>query len=165
MKQVTFSKKSWHWLVATRYGDLDFNIERYEPGYVDNSSSKRYPPGNICSYAGCVLRGLFRIGAILLACSILSYPIGTLLGWIAACIGMLKWIIPTGPVVGTLIVISYIIMGVLLSFGIVNGIARFNKKRYKAVPVNSKPDSFMKHAYRRFKDKTCFRIVVDHNET
>jgi hypothetical protein len=131
---------------------------------VDNYGKLR--PGetiDICQYIRLVLFGLIKaIGAtliIILFVSWVSFSIGNLIGWLfmdyaIEPIAVIVWI--TFGVLGAITTMSHLIITY----------DRYQNKRYWAkiykeggVLPEVKP-SFLSLAYRKFKDKTCFKLEI-----
>ena len=152
MKEYTFSSKSWHYKLANVGVQRVWDFEEID----------------ICSYIRKVLAGaLVFVAAFFGATAIaifFGYGFITLGMWFVDCLTSGNWVLPN-PIAGLilftilLIVFGFIIVGVriLLEKAIDKFVDYTIEHRHPQL-VKEKEPSFIAAAYRKFKDKTCFRI-------
>lgn len=139
MNSVELSKNSWHYKLATKFGDY----------YWYSSTS------NICAYVREVIKGFF----ILLGVG------GLALMGVVAIVTTLYWLIMHGfhflnapPfVIASAGLTSIVSLGTGLGLGI-SKIIEYQDMKRQANRANPPQPSFLKLAYRSFKDKMCFKI-------
>jgi hypothetical protein len=145
MKTETISKKSWHYRLATRYGaQSEFDL-------VEGDA-------NICEYIRNMFMGLVLIAAIICVITLLSFLfIMQPMIYFLASILELGWHTPTTEM--------FVILTVESIAMIVPLIYLFSQSEtYKRLvvvantPTSEQPPSFVNLAYRKFKEKTCFRL-------
>ena len=146
--EFNISKNSWHfWL--QNFGAN----EKYWGSYGTD----------ICTYTRRVFWGLVRLTALSLLIAALIYSLGDFFCWI--------YLLIVGPYIGPGIGAFMITMllGVfsllLVIAGGVKGVETIkNAHREKQRNSPPKDPSFLTLAYRKFKEKTCFRLTVIDNE-
>lgn len=156
MKEVKFSQNSWHWRLANTYGNAKTRYD-YE------TETDKYE-GDICSYTRSVMWG--ALAALLLTAG---------LGLIAASIADFGAWVVVGFLVGTWVkidVLGFLIIAATFAVVVVAAMIyvatkhekwkrkRWERKHERAMVEEEKPEGFVKAAYRKFKDKTCFRVEV-----
>lgn len=156
MKEVKFSQNSWHWRLANTYGNAKTRYD-YE------TETNKYE-GDICSYTQSVMWG--ALAALFLT---------AVLGLIAASIANFGAWVVAGFLVGSWVKIDalgFLIVALTISAAIVAAMFyvaskhekwkrnRWARKQELAMVEEEKPEMFIQAAYRKFKDKTCFRVEV-----
>lgn len=136
MKQLTLNKNSWHFLVATKMG-----------GYND-----RYDDSDICSYSRKIASGLLRLGF----CGLLIAMIGfimfhTLFGiWFSIMFG--TFFFTSLGMVG----VGFIVLAVQIV--VVSKVLGYLQNRSTSTEYRNRPDGFIKHAYKSWKEKFCVQV-------
>ena len=144
MKEVELSRKSWHYQVATRFGNYN----------------ERFDGNDICSYRSSVLVGLMAFMGFLLAMLVVIWVV------IVPVIGIYDYfnniVIPDR-------MIPALIMGGIIDIGLVGiGIAllrehyvdRLHNNRIDYVIDNViKEPSYLSLWYRDFRDKICRKVI------
>ncbi len=136
MKPVTFSKKSWHYWLATNIGDF-----------------KTYSQNDMCSYVNNVIKGLLIVllaSTIVLGCS--ATVISFLYHIIGKMLGLIHRSMEVYEGMGMMFVILALVV-VVAMFGR-DWLANRREKQY----ASQTPPGFIKTAYRSFKDKVCFLV-------
>lgn len=156
MKEVNFSKNSWHWRLANTYGNAktryDYKTETY-----------KYE-GDICSYTRSVLWGILGALVVTAALGIVAASIANFGAWVVAGIVMGSWV--KLDLLGAIIIAVVCVAAlVALVFYLTTEHEKWKRRRWelrhkRAFLEEEKPEGFVKAAYRKFKDKTCFRIEV-----
>lgn len=142
MKALTFNKNSWHYLLATKMAH--YRPYDREHGYGDNT--------DICTYSRHVMGGLLLLtlaaAGIAFAGFIASH---ILLGvWFSIMLG--TWFFSDWAI-GAMIVIGVC----SVAFGGAALIA-WNRDRRMSTEYRNRPDGFVKHAYKSWKEKYCVQI-------
>lgn len=142
MKALTFNKNSWHFLLATKMGH--YRPYDRESGYGDNA--------DICTYSRHVMGGLLLLtlaaAAIAFAGFIVSH---ILLGiWFSIMLG--TWFFSDWAV-GAMIVlgIGAFVIGMKVAID-------WQYERRMSSEYRNRPDGFVKHAYKSWKEKYCVQI-------
>lgn len=138
MKEIVFSSDSWHFWLA-EFPDQQFRGK------------------DVCSYVRSVMRGIIILILISAICILVSVPTLTAL---ALDIWFLfhTYAMPVEFVGGL-----FIAGNVLLVFAFVM-VASFyiaERKRKRKELEQSKPDGFIKTAYKSFKDKVCYQVRIE----
>lgn len=156
MKEVKFSQNSWHWRLANTYGnartryDYETETDKYE--------------GDICSYTRSVLLG--ALGALVLTAvlCLIAACFANFAAWIAAGIVSGGWVALDGAGAAFIALVVFVcaMAGALYLSSEYEGwkYRRRMRKQEQAMVEEEKPEGFVKAAYRKFKDKTCFRVEV-----
>lgn len=145
MLEFTLKEKSWHMWLANFGGT---RIGSYE----------RRCGTDICSYIRAVFWGSMALLALTMACLAFATMIGaTLYNYYSIIFNGFEevWGV-TVLVTLVLFCLAFITLGVYLQ-------EKYKEWRWKN-PVKSKPPGFTKLAYRKFKDKTCFKVNFVRNE-
>ena len=146
MRSATFSRKSWHYRLASVYSDgNDYNMR------------------NICSYTRKVLKGLILAAFIVGLFSFISFPFGGVVLYIVACLQTGLWFNPFDYTshmdkiidVWVLFISIYIFVGTIM--GIVYGVYFCFRSIRKTTPM----PSAVSEMYEAFHDKTCFRVNLE----
>lgn len=148
MKSLNFNRDSWHYKVATRWGGM--------PEWFEDT--------NICDYTRAVMKGL--LGALLLATlafALLYWAADTIAWWIAMLVTGV-FIEEPGPIILTGLTAFAIVVS-SLSYALHRfsewKLKRDEEKAGAAKHTPRKPDSFVKKAWRSWKDKTCVRVTLN----
>lgn len=156
MKEVKFSQNSWHWRLANTYGNAktryDYETETY-----------KYE-GDICSYTRSVMWGV--LGALLLTAvlGIVAASIANFGAWVVAGIVVGSWV--KLDLLGAIIIVAVCVAAfVALVFYLITEHEKWKRRRWelrheRALLEEDKSEGFIQAAYRKFKDKTCFRVEV-----
>jgi hypothetical protein len=166
MKQFEYSKKSWHFRLASTYGDIR---TEYRKVYLNDEwiGSETYYDGDLCTYIRHMIVGLFKLSGISLACLIGLLPMTLALTYLVACI-VTGQFIPLDGEDDAIVVVGIGLWSVLFICFSLAGY-HFAKEKYREkYPkpeidlelAEPKDPSFATIAYRKFKDKTCARILV-----
>lgn len=149
MKTETVNAKSWHYRLATTYG---------------NASKYRLEVGeaNFCSYFWSCVFGMFLVFSVIIFSSLFSIFLVLMPGvYIASTILELgfhfpaDWFVVAGFVFDA-ILFMFVAACVAQEKGYIAKMAESYAKLKPNTPP--KPPGFMKLAYRKFKEKTCFRL-------
>ena len=152
MKALNFNKNSWHYRLVSK-------LELYEAPHQKDiwGDGELYTvgdSGDICTYSKRVIFALFLV-SIIIAAIILSLTIAvhTLLGIYFSLLAN-EWIFTEFGNVGMILSIATISMiGIYVA---VEDLDDYYKR--KSNKKSNKPDSFMKNAYRSWKNKFCIPI-------
>jgi hypothetical protein len=142
---IQLNRKSWHFWLASKFGDYCYSEPEYQ---------------NVCTYTRCFLKGLivFIISTILtvfMGAIFLGLPLFAL-GWlIGYMFGFFSLFDPKSRLADT-VFSGFLLSLMWIVFGIIFGIVKFwkNGKKFAAV----KQPSFLKVAYRSWKDKYCIKV-------
>lgn len=148
MKSLNFNRESWHYKVATELGGLP----------------KWFETTNICEYTRAVLKGAIMMMIVAAAAFGLLYWVAITIAWWIAVLYTGVFIDASGPIVLSGIVIIFtVVSAVTILINRFQGwlYARQCKKHRECDYAPPKPDSFIKKAYRSWKDKTCVRITLN----
>jgi hypothetical protein len=145
LKTINLKTNSWHYFLAVKMGDF------------------RPSSGDFCSYVRNVIGGSFLTLFLATAASALG---SALLAGVAN-IGLLiyHWLTgtaytPNGFLVfGTVILLTVTLVSALLFFSV--WFKDWREERQLVNQAINKPDSFLKSAYKSFKDKVCFKVNFD----
>lgn len=149
MKELIFNKNSWHYKIA--------NWMDYDPDYHGS---------DICSYTRRIGLGLLFIGLAFVLTSVLCYALVQALFGLVFSLAVGMWIV---SVIGeiTLIAIGTIsgFIAVLFLVGwFSQKLHERRERRYaKRLTEPEGPDSFVKHAYKSWKEKYCVNIKFIEN--
>lgn len=149
MKALNFKKDSWHFKVATKLGGYT------APFYSEYDDRMVGDNADICTYSKAVARG----GLILLIIAVIIYLAAlvimhTLLGVIFSFI----YGYPIFTEMGVAGVMLSLIAGITtVLFKLSQYMSkRAEERRYQTKEV--KPDGFVKHAYKSWKEKYCMPV-------
>lgn len=158
MKEVKFSQNSWHWRLAGFYGNAEMR-------YNYETETERYD-GDICSYIRSMLYGLFRVVVLTAILGLLAASLGNFGAWVVA--GFMTGTFIKIDALGSIIMILTAVVALMVVFFFC--ISKFEnwkqarrKRKHEQLALEKleeQPESFMRAAYRKFKDKTCFRVEV-----
>lgn len=150
MESKNFSLNSWHWRLVSGVGTLR-GAEYVESGETFST--------DICTYIRAVIKALIAVAiTTLLALGIVFIT--------AHGIAYLAAIILNGALVepnfhAVVFMVSAVVIGSILGLTYLHEKYReWKDERDYAKIASPKPDSFVTAAYRKFKDKTCFRVNV-----
>ena len=153
MKEVKFSQNSWHWRLAKTYGNAKTRYD-YE------TETDKYE-GDICSYTRSVMWGILGALVVTAVLGIVAASIANFGAWVVVGFLVGSWVKldPLGAIIiGIMIVVA---LGALVIYACANYEKWKRKRKYKrAMFEEEKPEGFVKAAYRKFKDKTCFKVEV-----
>lgn len=153
MKTETVNVNSWHYRLATTYGPVsEYWLAR--------------GAGDFCSYLRGVFLGMMLVFLITILGSILTVAlIGMPLIWLVASVLELGWHFPPAEVgIFILFDICIAIMAFFGWFHLSGNYAKTVKAVKIALGTNSektvvkKEPGFIRLAYSKFKEKTCFRL-------
>ena len=150
MKALTFNKNSWHFLLATKVAG--YNAPYSYEGYICGDSA------DICTYTRHVMGGLLLLTfAGLLIAGVGFILSNILLGiWFSIMLGMFFF-----SEVGTVGLVFIGAGGGL--FGL-KTLINWYVDRSSSAETIERPDGFVKHAYKSWKEKYCLKInFVDKN--
>ena len=153
MDAVHFSKKSLHWRLASAYGSLT------DWEYDDHDT-------DICRYAKAVGFGFFRALLLTGAGGCVAFGLGDLLAWVLAMAVTGVWdLAPDWPAHITLaITIAMLATAVFLGIYVALDTHVYKVRRWwrgAKIVRQEKKQSFIAATYRKYHDKTCFRVIVD----
>lgn len=150
MKPLKFSKNSWHYKVATKFGGLE------AWGDLD-----------FCEYVRSVLLGIFLLSMIAIICFAGLFALADWMAWVSAMIITGSMITPSEPatIITACWVIAFIIIGCVYGSRIYDN--RKEARRLEAFKawqaggeyIPTQP-GFITMAYRTLKEKTCFRVEL-----
>lgn len=147
MYTVNFSKKSWHYHLATA---TLFKLQAFE----DIEST------DICSYIRRVFLGSLLFFVFIVAMVTILAPVADAIAWVAAMIATGGYVTPDPVLQAGMVLSTTIIIVATCVFGVPKGIDMFREMRDNREPLSKKPDGFLKQCYRKFKDKTCFKVEL-----
>ncbi len=139
MKTLKFNTKSWHYQLATK-------IANYNPGYNDE---------DLCTYTRHVLGALLILMVGVAGVAIVGLLASHMILGIIFSIMYKTFMFTEFGVIG--LILSTII---LLMFSVIyttKYLERRKAAKYRGGYV-PKPDNFIKHAYKSWKDKFCVKI-------
>lgn len=145
MKTLKFSSKSWHYELAHTF--------------------TKYPEtGNFCAYVRAVIMGfMYCITFIVIVSAALYVFVIDPLAWLVYYInyGILE--LETGNVmlVTEIFAFLFAVYDVFYKDRLVDWLDEKRYERLKKKYSTTKKDSFIKSAYRSFKDKVCFRVEFE----
>jgi hypothetical protein len=139
MKELVFRKDSWHYRIAS-FGGFD-----------------RMSNQDICTYTRRFLFGIC-LGALVFAIFLfLSKTIIDVVLGLAFSLIYSAWIMTSLGTAGVIIIVT---IGILFLMGL--GINYLRDLKDAARNKNSdKPDGFVKHAYKSWKDKYCLKVKIE----
>ena len=152
MKALTFNKTSWHFRLAKMAGyKVPYYDEYWREARGDNA--------DICTYSKHVMGGLLALAGTGIVIAIIGFLLSHILLGIYFSLKLGMWFF-SDVAVGTMLVIGIC----SVSFGIVS-IFTWNNDRKRSTEYRNRPDGFVKHAYKSWKEKFCVKInFVDPNE-
>lgn len=156
MKEVKFSQNSWHWRLANTYGNAKTRYD-YE------TETDKYE-GDICSYTRSVILGALAALFLTAVLGLIAASIANFGAWVVAGFLVGSWV--KIDALGFLIIALTIAVAVVAAmFYVVMKHEKWTRvrrarKQELAMAEEEKPEGFVKAAYRKFKDKTCFRVEV-----
>ena len=141
METLKLKKGSWHYRLASITANLEiFN----EP--------------DICSYTRSVLAGMLIVAAVTVLFSFVSFTLAhMILGVIFASIYG-AWILTDIAIIGYILTATFGFI-FLIDRGI--KIADVRRIRNKLNPKEVKPDGFVKHAYKSWKNRFCVKVTFE----
>ncbi len=131
MKTYTLKRNSWHYWLADFADKVDTDTD-------------------ICTYIRKVFQGVFALLILIVACTAVAAFIGTGVWNILNVLFFTASLNPAG-----IIFISVFLGAVLV------GLNEYYKNKRTHGSVEHKEPGFVSLAYRKFKDKTCFRIRIE----
>ena len=166
MKPVAFSKDSWHWRLAHKYGGAEEEYNTQEDYECTGNRWTGYQ-GDICDYMKHMLSGFFACLLITVAGCLVGFAISDSITWAIACYkyGMIE--VGYGPVW-----LSAELAVILLWGSVYLYYTWQDNKQHKQYVANRAAieagtyiepvtkNSIMSSIHRRIKDKTCFRVEV-----
>lgn len=148
MKTLTFDKNSWHFLIATKIAGY---TAPFEYTYNDGTTAVHGDPGDICTYSKHVMGGMFLLTLSGLAIAGAS--------WVVVHMLLGVWF---SLMLGTFFVSEVGIAGFIVTIlaGIIVGVKWRSDRKMSTEYRNRlvKPDGFVKHAYKSWKEKFCLSI-------
>lgn len=152
MKTALLSQKSWHWRLAYSYGSAKITEVWDGEKYVDMYE------GNFCKYFWQVVGGAIWALVITVICGLLSWCLVDFFLWIA--VGVFYHFIDA-PFGAFFFTAMLSIIAFLSAIGGVGHIFfKIREQRRGKVTIQADKPGFFRLAYRKFKDKTCFKIEV-----
>jgi ABC-type phosphate transport system permease subunit len=145
LKTINLNKKSWHYWVATTVGS-------FKPSSSD-----------FCKYVRHVI-----LGSLLLA--FFSIVVAVVVGFLGGGlinIGILVWdFLSRTPytITNAFMQAGSLVLCMISAAGIVGALIYFAKSAYderkwaNEIANTNKPDSFVKNAYKTFRNKACFKV-------
>lgn len=145
MKTINLKAKSWHYFLAVTMGNFDPDS------------------GDFCSYVRNVILGLvftIAISAVLggIGSSLLAGVLNIVLLAYHFIMGT-AYTAPSFMMFGTALLCAISVVMALAS-GAIFVKNRLQERKYANA---DKPDSFLKSAYKSFKEKVCFKVNFDNN--
>lgn len=147
MKSLEFSKESWHYHLATVYGDM----------------SKWREVTDLCTYVRYVGFGAFMACVVTVAVSAILYMYTNFFMWVYVC---LRYSYTRMDDSAWLAAFTFMCVGVVLAFKLFGMVAeKYRNKRWAQrveqgyIQLESKP-SFLAKVYDSIKNKTCYRIEL-----
>lgn len=141
MNQVEFNRKSWHYRLATVYGQYRETNYWGEP---DLSNS------NICAYTKAVLWGFALALAFTALAAVGGYMVIDFFSWLFAMYSVGGFI---EPQIFALVIVSLLGFGIIIALGV-----WLTERRPIEKLMGSVSNSFVGNAYEAFKDKVCFEV-------
>lgn len=141
MKHVDINRKSWHYRLATVYGQYR---ETNYWGEQDLSNS------NICTYTKAVLWGLALALAFTALGAVGGYMVIDFFSWLFVMYSVGGFI---EPQIFALIIVSMLMLGIM----VVGGVLLTERKPIEKL-MGLVGNSFVGNAYEAFKDKVCFEV-------
>lgn len=142
MLTFTLKKDSWHYWVA------NFAERRVRPEYDEGC--------DICSYTCAFFGGLFWLTLVTTLTTMLSI-------WaLVSLVDLGNWVIfggylpPYAQVFGIVVIVVPMFLGLIAFIAFLRHKAEEQREKYINAP--RPPPGFVKLAYRKFKDKTCFKL-------
>lgn len=159
MKSLNFNKKSWHYYLATNFGNY------IAPYSYDDDATLYGDKGDICTYIRYVFKGL--CGAFFLG--FLIFALGNLFFETIFSIGFSFYYgVDLFSVVGAIgtIATSFSLICVIIWYLVGKSLDWRADRRYarqhasnNMISLIPKPDGFIKHAYKSWKQKFCVQIT------
>lgn len=136
--EFTLKKDSWHFWVA------NFMTKRIRPEWNEGN--------DICSYTRAFFAGLFWLAMAAV------FGVGGVC-WVGASLwSIFSYLFLNNTELGFYAQLFLFVVGTLISFiAIIAAHVKIREYRDEH-PAKEKPPGFVKLAYRKFKDKTCFRL-------
>lgn len=150
MESKNFSLNSWHWRLVSGVGTLR-GAEYVEAGETYST--------DICTYIRAVIKALIAVAIMTLLVLGIVFITAHGIAYLAAIILNGTFVEPNFHAI-VFMVSAIVIISVLgLTYAHTKYREWKDERDYNKI-VSNKPDSFVTAAYRKFKDKTCFRVEV-----
>lgn len=158
-----FSKNSWHYLLAKKYGGLPIisHYEHFDDGR--NSIEHERYEGDLCTYLRHLTGGLIVTSLIVFISTLISMMLLIPVAWLFARLMTGTWLIEydyhllnIGPafLYG---VIFYIVMDANNAW---SKIAHSASSVFRSTQPKVKKDSFIVAVYKTIRHKMCFKLTV-----
>lgn len=149
MMTFNIKKNSWH-----------FWLQNFATSYKYTGSCDT----DICTYTRRVMWGAFKLLVVSILVAFAAYCVGDFFYWIYSMIVGGTFLSQTLGAFITTVVLSIAVLG-LGTIGAVLTVERVKEIHYERTKdAPPKQPSFLKLAYRKFKEKTCFKLTVVHDE-
>lgn len=147
MKALNFNRDSWHYKVATEWGGM--------PKWFEDT--------NICEYSRAVMKGIAGLLLLTAAAFGLLYWVADTIAWWIAMLVTGVFIEEPGPIVltGVTIIGTVSVVGGYLLTRLQWWLEDRRRNKSNNGYTQQKPDSFVKKAWRSWKDKTCVRVTLN----
>jgi hypothetical protein len=144
LKTINLNAKSWHYFLAVTIG-----------GFQSDS-------GDFCSYVRWVIAGAIALAFITTAVGIMAGI--ALLGAFGIGYALVHLLFGIAMFNNPIILICSIITSVVITFFALMLIVGYLKDKWNNREQVEKPDSFVKSAYKSFKDKVCFKVDFNNGD-
>jgi len=150
MKALTFNTNSWHFLLATKMAGYKAPyVSKYSNGEIYTYGDK----ADICTYSKYVVSGLLLLTLAGLAVAAIGFIVSHILLGIYFSIMLGMWFF--SDIAGGAMIVAGLI---LLWLGVAKAWS-WNYDRKMSTEYRNRPDGFVKHAYKSWKEKYCVQIV------
>lgn len=144
MKALKFRRDSWHFKLALRGG---VKISEFSP------------ITDMCHYVRSVLWGLFLTILLCIAVIAVTAFEGNFLGeLIAAVVG---WSWNSWGILAGCGAVIHVIVAVLFLIGLIGFLYTRHQEKLYPYGKPQKPDGFIKHAYKGWKEKYCAQVEIE----
>lgn len=140
MQPIDLNRKSWHYWVATKCGELP----------------KQTNSTDICSYVTEVFKGSLLLLVLGLAGGFLVAEIGSTIWWLTT--RGFVWFSAPAFVKASIVTITILLALVVIFVSVATIAGWIEDYRYKRWVLPKKQPSFLKLAYRSFRDKFCLKV-------
>ena len=146
---MKFFTESWHSRLATFYGPMD-------RGYRDRKV-------DFCKYFWAAVQGGFAVGAILMAATLLSFPVGSTISWILFMVINHTWVPPAIEamiLMGGVVAVALAFLMMWLTDNVYKPVKAKLQKRVAGVDIIETKFSFLATWMYSFKNKVCVPITL-----
>jgi hypothetical protein len=165
MKPINFSKDSWHWRLAHKYGGAEEEYSTKEE-YERTGNPRAGYQGDICDYMQHMIGGFCLCFLITAGLTIALFPISDSITWALAYYNNGPLEVGYGPVWLTCEIAVAAFIGSLYLYYTWKS-ERDHQAYLARTAANAgtyvepvKKNSIMQSIHRRIKDKTCFTVTV-----